>query len=67
MLNVWIIQFQKKLGKIMMVGVDALLWTIWRLRNKLIFDAVRVTDPSVPVKMLANWLSDWSILQRNKE
>ena len=67
LLDKWILQFDKKTSKLLMVGVCALLWAIWRIRNKLIFEGVRITDPCAPVAMLTMWLSDWVILQRNQE
>lgn len=63
LMNVWMEKFRKDEKQLMMVGVSALFWKIWRLRNSAIFDQKRVTDPSVPVNMIANWLNDWSILQ----
>lgn len=63
----WIPSFGKKEKNLMVVGISAKFWTIWRLRNSAVFDNRKVTDPSVPVNMTANWLHDWSILQRKQE
>ena len=48
----------------LLIGVSSIMWTVWRLRNAAIFDNEMITDPGVPIKMLANWLHDWSHLQK---
>ena len=63
LLGPWINRFRGSLKKNMLVGISAILWTIWKLRNKAIFENDKVTDPSVPVHLVANLISDWSVLQ----
>lgn len=51
----------------MLVGLSVVLWTIWILRNSIIFDNNKINDPRVPVNMIARWLNDWVLLQKNQE
>lgn len=53
------IWFQEDSKKLIMVGVSALLWAIWRCRNNIVF-----SDPMGVVKMMCGWISDWAVLQK---
>ena len=46
----------------MLVGVSAVLWTLWKCRNDVIFERKRINDPLGTVKLICNWILDWSIL-----
>ena len=46
-----------------MVGISALFWAIWKNRNAIIFENKRINDPLYIVKLMCKWLNDWSILQ----
>ena len=47
-----------------MIGISAICWTIWKLRNSVVFDNNRVNDPCIPVNLLLKNLYDWNILQK---
>jgi hypothetical protein len=51
---------------LMTVGISAMLWTMWKLRNRLVFDNHRVVDPCVPVNLIIKNLHDWCVLQKNQ-
>lgn len=46
--------------------VSAIFWTVWKLRNSVVFDNLKITDPCVPVNMIARFLNDWIILQKKQ-
>ena len=48
-----------------MIGISAIYWTIWKLRNNIIFDNNGVNDPCVPVNLFLKNLNDWNVLQTN--
>lgn len=50
-----------------MVGVSAIFWTTWKLRNSNIFYNNKVTYPCIRVNLIIKWLHDWNILQTNQE
>ena len=45
-------KIQKDSKKLIMVGVSALLWAIWRCTNDIVFDKKKISDPMGIVKML---------------
>ena len=59
-------KFEKNDKNLMTVGISAMLWTIWKLRNKLVFDNHRVIDPCVPVNLIIKNLHEWFVLQKNQ-
>ena len=60
----WLKFFQKDSKKLILVGVSALLWAIWRCRNNIVFDRKMISDPMGIVKMMCGWISDWAVLQK---
>lgn len=39
---------------------------IWKIINCTVFEK-RITDPYVPINMIARWLNDWIILQKKQK
>ena len=61
----WAKTFLKEERGLVWIGISAICWTIWKLRNNVIFDNNRVNDPCVPVNLLLKNLHDWNLLQKN--
>ena len=61
----WAKTFGKEERGLVWIGISAICWTIWKLRNSVIFDNNRVNDPCVPVNLLLKNLHDWNLLQKN--
>ena len=59
----WIRKFNKDDKKMVLVGISALLWAIWKSRNAIVFENKRINDPLYIVKLMCRWLTDWSIMQ----
>ena len=59
----WINKFNKEDKKMVMIGVSALFWAIWKSRNTIVFERKRINDPLQIIKLMVRWLLDWSILQ----
>ena len=49
--------FAKNDQKLAMIGVGALMWTVWKCRNAVIFDGKNV------MISMTYWITSWSILQ----
>lgn len=62
-LGTWIKSFLKEDKKLVLVGISALFWTLWKCRNGVIFDNKFFTDPMTLIKLMCRWILDWSILQ----
>lgn len=43
--GVWLGKFYKNDKSLLTLGISAMLWTMWKLRNRLVFDNTRVTGP----------------------
>lgn len=63
MFSSWILKFGKGNGKLIMVGVTAVLWTIWKARNRACFDGIMPVDPIEIIYNICSNLNSWSILQ----
>lgn len=63
--DVWLCQFNKNEKSLVTIGIAAIFWTIWKLRNGVVFDNNKLSDPCVPVNMLIKMLHDWLVLQIN--
>ena len=44
------------------VGVCALLWTIWNVRNDLIFNRTKTTSFLQVIPLATHWIRMWSYL-----
>ena len=64
-MRIWVKTFGKDERGLVMIGISAICWTIWKLRNSIIFYNNRVNDPCIPVNLLLKNLHDWNVLQTN--
>ena len=62
----WLNKFEKNDKNLLTIGISAMLWTMWKLRNRLVFDNHRVIDPCVPVNLIIKNLHEWCVLQKNQ-
>jgi hypothetical protein len=51
--------------KVVMIGVVALCWTLWRTRNNSFFDGMRPNDPTNVIFLICHFLNSWAKLQRS--
>ena len=67
MFGIWIKKINKNDRDLMAVGSYAIVWNMWKLRNKVVFENNRVSDPCVRVNLIVKHLHDWNVLQKNPE
>lgn len=48
---------------LVLVGVAAVLWILWKARNRACFDRILPTDPTELIFTICFTLGSWSILQ----
>lgn len=65
--NIWLASFNKHKKNMVTVGISAICWTIWKLRNGVVFENNKVTDPCVPVNLILKMLHEWLVLQIKPE
>lgn len=63
----WIDSFRAKHQKLVLVGAAAMLWAVWRARNRVCFRHKRPNDPTSVVFSVCYWLDFWSILQEGEQ
>jgi hypothetical protein len=62
-LLIWLKQFTRNKKKIIIVGVSAVLWSLWKARNMVCFQNVWPNDPSVVLFLACYWIDFWSNLE----
>jgi hypothetical protein len=62
-LFVWLKQFSRRKKMMMLVGVAAVMWSIWKARNLACFQQTWPSDPSVVLFRSCYWIDFWSNLQ----
>lgn len=60
----WLTSFDKNMRNMMMVGAAAVIWAIWKTRNKACFDNILPKDPIEVVYLVGNLIKSWAILQK---
>lgn len=63
MFNVWLKSCNKQEKDLVAVAISTIFWTIWKLRNVVIFVNNKVSDPCGHVNWITRMLHDWLILQ----
>ena len=60
----WIPSYSGKDRAIVSIGAAALIWTIWKTKNKSCFQRVFISNPINVIFTLCSLLDSWMILQR---
>lgn len=60
----WLSNFNKHMKYLVMVGVAAVIWALWRTRNRACFEHVLPYDPIETVFLACNWTENWVVLQK---
>jgi hypothetical protein len=65
-LVIWLKKFSGDKRKVILVGVAAVMWSIWKARNLACFQHVWPNDPYVVMFCACYWIDFWSNLQVKK-
>jgi hypothetical protein len=63
MLGNWLSNQNRKIRQLILVGVAAVCWTIWRCRNDIIFNKIKINSILHAIFRQAYWLRFWAQLQ----
>jgi len=66
MFNSWLSNQSKKIRRVIWVGVAAVCWAIWRCRNNLIFNKIKVNSVLQVIFRGMYWFRFWAQLQREE-
>ena len=66
MFNSWLSNQSKKIRNLIWVGVAAVCWAIWRCRNDIIFNKIKVNLILQVIFRGTYWLRFWAQLQREE-
>ena len=66
MFNSWLSNQSKKINRVIWVGVVAVCWAIWRCRNDLIFNKIKVNSVLQVIFRGTYWFRFWAQLQREE-
>jgi len=66
MFNSWLSNQSKKIRRVIWVGVAAVCWAIWRCRNDLIFNKIKVNSVLQVIFRGTYWFRVWAQLQREE-
>lgn len=64
--EIWIFSFSKGIRNLVMVGCGAILWAIWKSRNRACFDKKMFLDPSEVTYICCFCLNHWAALETEK-
>ena len=67
MFSTWLTNQHKKTRNLIWVGVAAVCWAIWRCRNDIIFNKIKVNLILQVIFMGTYWLRFWAQLQRDEQ
>jgi hypothetical protein len=67
MLRRWLSNQDKNIKKMILVGVSALCWAIWRRQNDIVFNKTKYTSFIQALFRGTYWLRFWSQLQPNDD
>ena len=62
----WLKLFLNKDRALVLVGVAAILWSIWKTRNEACFQGKRPDNLVTVTNLIGFWISPWAILQSNE-
>jgi hypothetical protein len=64
MFGTWLRGLDKEKKSLVLAGVAATCWAIWRCRNDVVFDWKVVPSLSQVIYSVIHWLHTWTILQK---
>ena len=67
MFGIWLGSFSKGKRRLTLVGIAAIIWTIWNTRNAICFENKKLNDLVALIHMIVNWINSWAILQPKQE
>jgi hypothetical protein len=67
LLGGWLKKFRKKDKHMVSVGIAAILWAIWKMRNNACFRKIRPNDSLVVTNQIGRLILDWANLQVKDE
>ena len=59
----WLQGITKKELKLIRVGVYAVLWAMWNVRNDFVFNKLNNSSFLQVIPMITHWIRSWSCLQ----
>nr|CAE04469.3 OSJNBa0029L02.10 [Oryza sativa Japonica Group] len=62
----WMNKIDKFTKKLVVVGLAAIIWTIWKFRNKACFEKKLPADPTDLVFMACSLVDSWATLQKQE-
>lgn len=60
----WLDRHDKNMKHLIVIGLAAIIWTIWKSRNKACFENKFPRDPTDLVFMACSWVDSWASLQK---
>ncbi|VAH06208.1 unnamed protein product [Triticum turgidum subsp. durum] len=60
----WLSSYTGKDRVVVLLGTAALLWSIWKTRNKSSFQSVMPTDPTGIIFLVCSLIDSWKNLQK---
>jgi hypothetical protein len=61
----WFNMYSGRDRKAVIVGSVAVVWTIWKTRNKSCFQKIRPGDPTSVITLVCHFINTWSNMQKN--
>ncbi len=62
----WLKKLDKNMKDLVMVGMAAIIWAIWKSRNKACFEKVYPKDPTDVIFLACHWVDSWALLQKEE-
>lgn len=62
--GVWLLSYGKGMKTLMVVGVAAIFWAIWKVRNTACFENKLPNDPIDVVFLTCHWIESWVVMQK---
>ena len=67
MFGSWLSNQNKKIRSLIWVGVAAFCWAIWRCRNDIVFNKIRINSIMQVIFRGTYWMRFWAQLQRDEQ
>lgn len=66
MFGAWLNNYGKQMKIMLVVGIDAVFWAIWKTRNRACFENKLPCDPIDVVFLTCHWIETWAVLQKSE-